>query len=74
MDKHAELTRSGEQLGRVPEQQRLSLADLTARTGISTKRIARLEAGLSDPRFDALCALSQGLGVGLSGLFPEDDE
>jgi transcriptional regulator with XRE-family HTH domain len=40
----------------------------------SPTRVAKLEAGLTDPRFDVLVALSRGLGVGLSALIPEDDE
>jgi hypothetical protein len=37
-------------------------------------RVAKLEAGLTDPRFDVLVALSDGLGVGLSALIPDDEE
>ena len=56
------------------EQQRLTVTDLAERSGISPTRVAKLEAGLTDPRFNVLVALSDGLSVGLSALIPEDDE
>jgi hypothetical protein len=56
------------------EQQRLTVADLAGRSDISPTRVAKLEAGLTDPRFDVLVALSDGLGVGLSALIPDDEE
>jgi hypothetical protein len=34
----------------------------------------RFEAGLADPRFDVLVALSDGLGVGLAALMPDDED
>ncbi len=74
MENRTELIRLGEQLRRVREQQRLTVADLAGRSEISPTRIAKIEAGLIDPRFDVLVALSDGLGVGLAALMPEDDE
>jgi transcriptional regulator with XRE-family HTH domain len=74
MDNRAELIRFGEQLRMVREQQQLTVADLAERSSISPTRVAKLEAGLTDPRFDVLVALSRGLGVGLSALIPEDGE
>jgi transcriptional regulator with XRE-family HTH domain len=58
----------------VREQQQLTVADLAGRSDISPTRVAKLEAGLIDPRFDVLVALSNGLSVGLSALIPEEDE
>jgi transcriptional regulator with XRE-family HTH domain len=72
MDEHTELVRFGERLRRVREQHGLTIADVAARTAITTKRVARLEAGLSDPQYDGLFALSRGLGVAPSALIPED--
>jgi transcriptional regulator with XRE-family HTH domain len=63
MENRTELTRFGEQLRRVREQQRLTVTDLAGRSNISPTRVAKLEAGLTDPRFDVLVALSRGLGV-----------
>jgi transcriptional regulator with XRE-family HTH domain len=74
MDNRAELIRFGEQLRLVREQQQLTVAELAERSSISPTRVAKLEAGLTDPRFDVLVALSRGLGVRLSVLIPEDDE
>jgi transcriptional regulator with XRE-family HTH domain len=74
MDNRTELIRFGEQLRRVREQQRLTVADLAGRSGISPTRVAKLEAGLTDPRFDVLVALSRGLGTRPSALIPSDDE
>jgi transcriptional regulator with XRE-family HTH domain len=74
MESRTELILFGEQLRRVREQQRLSVADLANRSNISPTRVAKLEAGLTDPRFDVLVALSHGLGVGLSALIPDDGE
>jgi transcriptional regulator with XRE-family HTH domain len=74
MDNRTELIRFGEQLRLVREQQRLTVADLAERSSISPTRVAKLEAGLTDPRFDVLVALSRGLGVGLSALITEDNE
>jgi transcriptional regulator with XRE-family HTH domain len=74
MDNRTELIRLGEQLRRVREQQRLTVVDLAGRSNISPTRVAKLEAGLTDPRFDVLVALSDGLGVALSALIPDDEE
>jgi len=74
MENRTELIRLGEQLRRVREQKRLTVVDLAGRSNISPTRVAKLEAGLTDPRFDVLVALSDGLGVGLSALIPDDEE
>ncbi len=73
MENRTELIRFGEQLRRVREQRRLTVADLAGRSNISATRVAKLEAGLTDPRFDVLVALSRGLGVGLTALIPDDE-
>jgi transcriptional regulator with XRE-family HTH domain len=74
MDHRAELIRFGEHLRRVREQQRLTVVDLAGRSNITPTRVAKLEAGLIDPRFDVLVALSHGLSVGLSALIPGDEK
>jgi transcriptional regulator with XRE-family HTH domain len=74
MENRTQLIRLGEQLRRVREQQRLTVADLAGRSDLSPTRVAKIEAGLTDPRFDVLVALSDGLGVGLAALMPEDAE
>jgi transcriptional regulator with XRE-family HTH domain len=74
MENRTELIRFGEQLRRVREQQRLTVVDLAGRSNISPTRVAKLEAGLTDPRFDVLVALSRGLGTRPSALIPDDEE
>jgi XRE family transcriptional regulator, regulator of sulfur utilization len=73
MDNRTELIRFGEQLRLVREQQRLTVADLAGRSNISPTRVAKLEAGLTDPRYDVLVALSRGLSVELTALIPDDE-
>jgi transcriptional regulator with XRE-family HTH domain len=58
----------------VRKQRQLTVADLAERSTISPTRVGKLEAGLTDPRFDVLVALSHGLSVGLSALIPDDEE
>jgi transcriptional regulator with XRE-family HTH domain len=70
MDEQAELIRFGKRLKRLREQQRLSVADLAGRSGISVNRVVRIERGQSDPTFDLLLALSRGLGVDADSTRP----
>jgi transcriptional regulator with XRE-family HTH domain len=72
MNKHAELIRLGETFRQVREAQRLSVAELAARTAIDAQRISDLEAGRLDPEFDMLIALADGMGVRASELVPKD--
>lgn len=72
MDERAELARFGESFRQVREQQRVSVADLAARTGIDAQRISALEAGRLDPAYDVMIALADGMGVPLSALVPTD--
>lgn len=71
MNKDAELLRLGETFRQVREQQRLSVAELAARTGIDVEHISALEAGRLDPTFDVLLALADGIGVRASALVPK---
>jgi XRE family transcriptional regulator, regulator of sulfur utilization len=73
MEDRTEPIRFGEQLRRVREQKRLTVVDLADRCGINPTHVAKLEAGPTDPRFDVLVALSDGLDVGLSALIPTDE-
>jgi transcriptional regulator with XRE-family HTH domain len=73
MENRTDLIRFGEQLRRVREQQGLTVAEVAGRSSISPTRVARFEAGLTDPRYDVLVALSRGLGVEPSALIPDDE-
>jgi transcriptional regulator with XRE-family HTH domain len=68
---HAELLRLAETFRQVREQQRLSVPELAARTGIDVEHISALEAGQLDPTFDVLLALADGMGVRASALVPK---
>jgi len=72
MDMHAELLRLGEAFRQVREQQRLSVAELAAKTGITGQQISDLETGRLDPTLDVLVALASGMGVRVSALMPQD--
>ncbi len=73
MNEHADyLRRFGEAVRQEREQQRLSVADLAARSGIAARRISKIEAGRLDPRYDVVIALADGLGVRASGLMPKE--
>ena len=63
MDSRTELIRFGEQLRQVCEKRGLSVAQVAARTGMGARRVARLEAGLSDPRYAGLRVLCRSLDV-----------
>jgi len=69
MNEHPELLlRLGEAIRQVREQQRLSVAELAARSGIAARLISKVEAGRLDPTYDVLIALADGLRVRLSAL------
>ena len=70
MNEQAELRRLGEAFRQVREQQRVSVAELAATTGIDPQHISDLEAGQLDPDLDMLITLADGLGVRLSALMP----
>lgn len=72
MDERAELARFGKRFRQVREQQRVSVADLAARTGMAARRIGDLEAGRFDPTYDVMIALAEGMGVRVSALIPDD--
>ena len=72
MKEQTELIRFGRTVRRIRERKGVSVADLAARTGIDAQQINALEAGRLDPAFDVMCALADGIGVGLAALFPED--
>jgi transcriptional regulator with XRE-family HTH domain len=67
------LIRFGETFRQVREQQRVSVAELASRTGISTQRISNLEAGRLDPTFDVLMRLARRMGVRASALIPRPE-
>jgi transcriptional regulator with XRE-family HTH domain len=72
MNEQAELIRLGATFRQVREREGISVADLTARTGINARRISNLEAGRLDPTYDVLIALADGMGVRVSELVPQD--
>lgn len=72
MNQRAALQRLGVTFQRVREDQRVSVAELAARTGIAHERISELEAGRLDPTYDELLALADGLGVPSAALVPGD--
>ncbi len=73
MNEHAEcLRRFGETIRQAREQQRLSVTELAARSGIAAPRISKIEAGRLDPRYDVVIALADGLGVRASTLMPKE--
>jgi transcriptional regulator with XRE-family HTH domain len=72
MNKHAELVRLGETFRQVREAQRLSVAELAAKTGTDARHISDLEAGRLDPEFAVLMALADGMGVRASELVPKE--
>jgi transcriptional regulator with XRE-family HTH domain len=71
MEEQDELMRLGETFRQVREQQRVSVADLAARSGIDAQRIDDLEAGRLDPTYDVLIALARGMDVRASTLIPK---
>jgi transcriptional regulator with XRE-family HTH domain len=72
MNTRADLVRFGETFRQAREQQRVTVADLVARTGIDAQQIGALEAGQLDPAFDVMIALADGIGVRLSALIRKD--
>lgn len=72
MSQRAALQRLGDTFQRVRRNQRVSVAELAARTGIAQVRISELEAGRLDPTYDELLALADGLGVPSTALRPDD--
>jgi transcriptional regulator with XRE-family HTH domain len=72
MDERTELVRFGKRFRQVREQQRVSVVDLAARTGIDASRIGDLEAGRLDPTYDVMIALAEGIGVRVSALISDD--
>jgi transcriptional regulator with XRE-family HTH domain len=64
----------GKALRAVREEQRLSVSELAAASGVPQARIAALERGDLDPRFEVLLELAAGLGVRPSELFVRAEE
>ena len=61
--------RIGPTIRELRQQQRRSLSDLAARTGISVSYLSRLEKGRSVPSFTLLSRLGHELGVDDLGFF-----
>ena|SRR5919202_2150984 len=64
--------RIGPAIRQLRQQQKLSLSDLAAKTGISVSYLSRLEKGRSVPSFTLLSKLAQDLGVSI-GYFVESE-
>jgi transcriptional regulator with XRE-family HTH domain len=72
MDEQAELARFGKRVRQVREQERVTVAELAARTGIDASQISALEAGRFNPTLDEMIDLAEGMGVQLPALAPRD--
>jgi transcriptional regulator with XRE-family HTH domain len=55
------------------EHKGISVAELAEAVGFKRRRLARIEAGELDPRYDGLLALADGLGVRVAAIVPPDD-
>ncbi len=60
--------RIGPAIRQLHQQQKLSLSDLAAKTGISVSYLSRLEKGRSVPSFTLLSRIGQVLGVPIEEL------
>ncbi|MFN2629472.1 MAG: helix-turn-helix domain-containing protein [Gaiellaceae bacterium] len=63
----------GGNLRRIRTAQRLSLADLAARSHVAKATLANLEKGRGNPTIETLWALALGLGVAFSDLLEQPD-
>jgi transcriptional regulator with XRE-family HTH domain len=64
----------GSNLRRLRTQQRLSLAELAARSRVAKATLANLEQGRGNPTIETLWALALGLDVAFSDLLEQSDE
>jgi transcriptional regulator with XRE-family HTH domain len=67
----AERNRLGERLRRIRREKGLTLADLAARSGISTAALSKAERGLSAIGYDRFGQLAGALGVDVAELFAD---
>lgn len=63
----------GRRIRKFREQSGLTIADLAALAGIASTTLADIERGKGNPRFDTLCALSEGLGLSVTLLVQQDE-
>jgi transcriptional regulator with XRE-family HTH domain len=66
---HDELARLGQTVRQLREQRNISASDFANASGITLRRVTRIEAGKVDPRYDELLALARGLSIKPSELF-----
>lgn len=64
----------GEAVRQVRERERLSIDEVSAASGVPSRRIAAIEAGRLDPRFELLLTLAQAMGVRLSAFINRGEE
>jgi len=57
------LRRFGQLLAALRKEKNLSVRDLASRSGVETRRIARIEAGKVNIHFTTILALARGLGI-----------
>ncbi|HLZ87056.1 MAG TPA: helix-turn-helix transcriptional regulator [Puia sp.] len=73
MDKQQDaLLKLGRRLTDLRQRQNLSLAQLSARTGLTGPEIAAIEAGETDPAITTLLTLCRGLGIPPGELLPRE--
>lgn len=72
-DKRA-LEKLGQHLRQLRGQRSMSTSDLANTSGLTQRRIGRIEAGEVDQRFDELIALADGLGIKASELFAHEQK
>ena len=60
-------------LRQVRKQQKLSLKDLGAKTGLSLKLLSKYELGTVDPPSSKLLCIALALGVPIDALYPENE-
>jgi transcriptional regulator with XRE-family HTH domain len=61
--------RLGAALRAIRSQMRLTLADVSARTGVSVSTLSKVENGQLSPTYDKLVQLSEGLEVDIGAFF-----
>jgi transcriptional regulator with XRE-family HTH domain len=57
------LRRFGQLLAVLRKQRNFSLGDLASRSGVESRRLARIEAGKVNIHFTTILALARGLGI-----------
>lgn len=67
-EQDGELIALGLTVRQLRTERNITEGELATAAGLTLERLAAIEAGRLDPRFDALLALADGLGVAASAL------